>query len=237
MTVSRPAWRSGVAKAYGFRAIPFTCRAGPSPTRPLGRRPRYRQLLRVRGRATRSASGPACAPGVLWRTPPAPDAVHVQRPTLAGVPQQRRRFPGDAGDGYGQSMGVETAAIAAGVLFGVVALFQLALALGVPWGAFAFGGRAVRDDGTLPPAYRAASAVTAVVLVLFAVVILTRAGVIGTSGDSTLVTVMSWVIVAFMAINTPMNLLGRHWIEKYVFGGITLVLLVLCAIVATSGPN
>jgi hypothetical protein len=134
-------------------------------------------------------------------------------------------------------MGVETAAITAAVLFGVMALFQLALALDVPWGAFAFGGRAVRDDGTLPSAYRAASAVTAVVLVLFAVVILIRAGVIGTSGDSTLVTVTSWVIVAFMAINTAMNLLGRHWIEKYVFGGSTLVLVVLCASVAASGPS
>jgi hypothetical protein len=134
-------------------------------------------------------------------------------------------------------MGVEAAAIAAAVLFGIMALFQVALALGVPWGAFAFGGRAVRDDGTLPPAYRGASAVTAVVLVVFAVVILTRGGVIGNSGDSTLVTVMSWVIVAFMAINTPMNLMGKHWIEKYVFAGITLVLVVLCAIVAASGPS
>lgn len=134
-------------------------------------------------------------------------------------------------------MGVETAAIAAAVLFGVVAVFQLALALGVPWGAFAFGGRAVRADGTLPAGYRAASAVTAVVLVFFAVVILGRGGVIGSSGDSTWVTVMSWVIVAFMAINTPMNLMGKHWVEKYLFGGITLVLVVLCSIVAAGGPS
>jgi hypothetical protein len=134
-------------------------------------------------------------------------------------------------------MGVDAVAMAAAVLFGVMALFQVALALGVPWGAFAFGGRAVRDDGTLPTAYRAASALTAVLLVVFAVVILTRGGVIGTSGDSTLVTVTSWVIVAFMAINTPMNLMGKHWIEKYVFGGITLVLVILCAIVAASGPS
>ncbi len=134
-------------------------------------------------------------------------------------------------------MGVEFAAIAAAALFGVVALFQVALALGVPWGAFAFGGRAARDDGTLPASYRAASAVTAVFLILFAVVILTRGGVIGSSGDSTWVTVMSWAIVAFMAINTPMNLMGKHWIEKYVFGGTTLVLVVLCAIVAAAGPS
>jgi hypothetical protein len=54
-----------------------------------------------------------------------------------------------------------------------MALFQLALAIGVRWGTFAFGSRAVRDDGTLPTAYRFASAVTGVVLAIFAGVILT----------------------------------------------------------------
>lgn len=134
-------------------------------------------------------------------------------------------------------MGVDVVAIAAALLFGVMALFQVALALGVPWGQYAFGGRAVRDDGTLPPAYRLASAVAAVLLLLFAAVILVRGGVIGSAGDSTVVTVLSWVIVAFMAINTPMNFMGKHWIERYVFGGITLVLVVLCAVVAVAGPS
>ncbi len=134
-------------------------------------------------------------------------------------------------------MGSETAAIVAAVLFGAIALFQVALALGAPWGTFAYGGRAVRDDGTLPPTYRLSSAVAAVLLVLFAVVILTRGGAIGTSGESTPVTVMSWVIVAFMAINTAMNLTGKHWVERYVFGGMTVVLVALCSIVAVAGPS
>ena len=64
-----------------------------------------------------------------------------------------------------------------------------------------------------------------------------RGGAIGTSGDSTLVTVMSWVIVAFMAINTAMNLTGKHWVERYVFGGMTVMLAVLCLIVALAGPS
>jgi hypothetical protein len=174
-----------------------------------------------RGQASRQSS--AVLPGTACTR-----CVAVHRPA-AGV------LPGCGH--YVEEMGVETAAIAAAVLFVVTALFQLALALGVPWGAFAFGGRAVQEDGTLPTAYRGASAVTAVALVGFAVVILTRAGVIGTSGDSTLVTVLSWVVVAFMAINTPLNLMGKHWIEKYAFGGITLVLVVLCAIVAAVGPS
>jgi hypothetical protein len=68
-------------------------------------------------------------------------------------------------------------------------------------------------------------------------VILTRGGVIWASGDSVLMTATSWVIVALMAINTPANLLGKHWIEKYVFGGTTIVLVVLCSIVAAAGPG
>ena len=134
-------------------------------------------------------------------------------------------------------MGVETVAMLAAVLFGALALFQVALALGAPWGAFAYGGRAIQEDGTLPITYRLASGVAAVVLVLFAIVILTRAGVIGTAGDSTLVSVLSWVIVAFLVLNTLSNVSGKHWIERFVFGGITVVLAVLCAIVAVAGPS
>lgn len=134
-------------------------------------------------------------------------------------------------------MDVATVAIAAAVLFAAVALFQLALALGAPLGAFANGGRATRDDGTLPPSYRLSSAVSAVLLVIFAVVILVRGGAIGASGGGTLVTVMSWVVVAFMAVNTATNLMGRHWVERYVFGGVTAVLVVLCSIVAVAGPS
>lgn len=132
---------------------------------------------------------------------------------------------------------METVAIVAALLFGAVALFQLALALGVRWGAFAFGGRAVREDGTLPLSYRLSSAVAAVLLALFAVVILTRGGVMGASGDSTLVTVLSWVVVAFVAFNTLANLMGKHWVERYLFGGITAVLVVLCSVVAAAGPS
>lgn len=130
----------------------------------------------------------------------------------------------------------ETLAILAAVLFVGMALFQIAAALGAPLGNMVFGGRAAKEDGRLPLAYRIASGAGAVLLVLFAIVILTRGGVIGSSGDSTLVIVMSWAITAYMAINAPMNFMGKHWVERYVFGGITVVLVVLCAIVAASGP-
>ena len=134
-------------------------------------------------------------------------------------------------------MDAATVAIAAAVLFGAVALFQVALALGAPWGSFAYGGRAAREDGTLPLTHRLSSAVAAALLVFFALVILVRGGAIGTSGDSTPVTVISWVIVAFMAINTAANLMGKHWVERYLFAGMTVVLVALCSTVALAGPS
>lgn len=133
-------------------------------------------------------------------------------------------------------MAVEPFAVLAALLFGVLALYQGALALGAPWGAFAYGGRAAREDGTLSGTYRLASAAAAVLLVLFAILILIRAGVVGTSGDGTLVTVLVWVIVGFLILNTLSNLSGRSRIERFGFGGITIVLVALCALVAVSGP-
>lgn len=54
------------------------------------------------------------------------------------------------------------------VLLVVAFAFQAALALGVPWGAMAYGGRVARADGTLPGRYRVSSALTLVVLAVAA---------------------------------------------------------------------
>jgi hypothetical protein len=51
----------------------------------------------------------------------------------------------------------------------VVVAYQLALALGAPWGAYAMGGRV---PGRFPPALRVLTLVQAVVLGLLALVVL-----------------------------------------------------------------
>ena len=66
------------------------------------------------------------------------------------------------------------AAIAAAVILGGLAAFQLALALGAPYGRFAWGGR----YAVLPTPLRVGSLVTMVVYVLCGVTLLDRAGVI-----------------------------------------------------------
>lgn len=134
-------------------------------------------------------------------------------------------------------MNVEAIAIAAAVLFGLLAALQVALALGAPFGHIVFGGRVAEAGEPLPGSWRFASAVAAVVLIGFGWIILVRGGVITSSGSSTTVTVLAWMVVAYMAINTAMNLASRDPIERYLLGGVTAVLVVLCSIVAASGPS
>lgn len=134
-------------------------------------------------------------------------------------------------------MNVEVVASVAAILFAALAAFQVALALGAPAGAYVFGGRVTTDDGRLRGAYRIAAAVAAVVLVVFGFVILARAGVVETSLNERFVTIASWAIVAYMAINTAMNLTASTKVERYLFGSISGFLVVLCSIVAASGPS
>lgn len=134
-------------------------------------------------------------------------------------------------------MDVGTLATLAAILFGALALFQVALALGAPFGGVVYGGRVAARGESLPGAWRIASAVAALVLVGFAWVILARGGVVETGLGSTSITVLAWMVVAYMAINTAMNVASRDPIERYLLGGVTVVLVVVCAVVAAAGPS
>jgi hypothetical protein len=131
---------------------------------------------------------------------------------------------------------VESVAVVAAALFAGIALFQIAVALGAPWGAHVYGGRAVTDDGTLPGKWRVASGAAAVVLLLFGWVMLARGGVVETSVDDTLITVLAWMVVAYMAINAAVNFASKDPLERWLFGSVTVALVILCSIVAAAGP-
>jgi hypothetical protein len=127
-----------------------------------------------------------------------------------------------------------TAATAA-FLLGIVVAFQLALAAGAPWGAAAYGGRAARADGRLPTRYRISSAVAAAVLAGAAWLVLAAGEVVGAEPlPERALAYGMWVLVALFALNTAGNLAGRHPFERWVIGGLTAVLTVLCALLALS---
>jgi hypothetical protein len=132
---------------------------------------------------------------------------------------------------------VELAAIAATVLMGAVVAFQVALAAGVPLGEATMGGRAATINGVLQPPYRAMALASAVVLVLAAWVVLGRAGVLATFLGGQALVWTAWIVAGFMALNTLTNLSGKHPLERWGMGSITLVGALLVGYVAYAAPR
>jgi hypothetical protein len=116
------------------------------------------------------------------------------------------------------------------VLFAIVIVLQLLLAAGILPITMAWGGR----QSELTPGLRLASLGAVVILAGFAYVIRRRAGLLGEGPPSTLVKVLSWVVTAFLVLNTLGNLASPSLAETLVFGSITIVLVVACAIVSLS---
>lgn len=120
-------------------------------------------------------------------------------------------------------------------ILGLVALVQLALALGAPLGAHVYGGRAAGAGEALPPAHRVASLVTVGVLLAAGWLVLARAGVVDSpASDSTLAVWGTWLIAGFLALNTVANLASTSAIERWGFGAATAVAAVLTVVVAAS---
>lgn len=116
------------------------------------------------------------------------------------------------------------------ILIAFVVGFQLALALGAPWGELAMGGK---FSGRLPPAMRIAALVQIVLLVFIALIVLTRAGVI--LGEfSSLSKSLIWAVVVFSLIGAILNTITPSKKERMLWAPVSLVLLICATCVAVS---
>jgi hypothetical protein len=126
---------------------------------------------------------------------------------------------------------------AAAILFAIVTfgaiVFQIALALGAPWGRYAMGGA---FPGRLPTAMRVAAVVQAVVIGSLAMVVLAHAGLV----DIPVVRDLPWLIwvaVAFSAVSLVLNAISRSAGERRIWVPVALVMLGSSLVVAlTAGP-
>lgn len=125
---------------------------------------------------------------------------------------------------------VTTAAIAAAIGFLIIAVFQAALALGAPLGRAAWGGAVA----TLPTRLRRASAVSAVIWVIAAVVILGRVGIEMVPLPALVTSVGAWVLVVLSALGAIVNFASSSRWERFGWGPLALVLALLSLMVATS---
>ncbi|SHN44928.1 hypothetical protein [Cryptosporangium aurantiacum] len=142
----------------------------------------------------------------------------TSRPSTPTVPTPS---PAPADDAVTQHTRRLATVLACGFL--VVSLFQVALALGAPFGAAAFGGA---DTGRLAPSLRLVSTFAAVFWILAALHALSRGGVISRfprAGGRRL----TWVLVGITALGTLMNLASSSPWERFGWAPYVLLLTVV----------
>jgi hypothetical protein len=120
----------------------------------------------------------------------------------------------------------EIAAIAACVILAALAVFQGVLIAGVPIGRFAWGGQ----HDVLPPRLRSSSAFSILLYIVFAIVILERAGLVTVFGAA-FAQVAGWVLFGYFVLGIVMNGISRSRSERNLMTPVCLLLAVLVLLV------
>lgn len=113
----------------------------------------------------------------------------------------------------------------------LLALFQVALIAGAPFGAYAWGGQHV---GKLPTKLRVGSVVSLLLYVCFALVVLDRAGVLELFpvGFSR---IAIWVVFGVLVLSVAANAASRSKRERLVMTPLAAALAILALIIAIGG--
>ncbi len=124
-------------------------------------------------------------------------------------------------------MTVLAAIVFAIAMVGVVG-FQVALALGAPWGAYAMGGS---FPGRYPPRMQVAAILQAVVLALVGLVVLSHAGLVLPAIAET-VPWLVWLAVALSGVSLVLNAITPSAGERRLWVPVAAVMLFSSLVVA-----
>lgn len=127
-------------------------------------------------------------------------------------------------------MSTRTAAVSVAIGFVGIACFQVALALGAPLGRAAWGGK----QRVLPVRLRIGSAVAAVIWIVGTLIVLGRTGFDVVSLPRSVERWGSWLFFGLLVVGTLMNAVSSSRWERFVWAPVSLVLSVLCFVVARS---
>lgn len=119
---------------------------------------------------------------------------------------------------------IAIAALISAFLHFSIAVFQLALAAGKPWGQFSWGGK---HAGVLPRGFRIGSIFSFVVLCLFAAVNLQTAAIINPVFPAGMHTVMQWIVTVYACLGTLMNAISRSRGERLLWTPVAALLFAL----------
>jgi len=122
------------------------------------------------------------------------------------------------------------AAVVFSVLTGFVMVFQIALLFGAPWGELTLGGK---YPGALPGRARLIPLVSALLLIGFAVVIVSRAG-LAFPGIRDASGYLVWVVVAYCALGCVANAITPSRRERRLWLPVVIMMCIFAVIVAVS---
>ncbi len=114
------------------------------------------------------------------------------------------------------------------ILTAVGALFQVALALGAPWGDYTLGGR---FPGQLPTKLRVAALGQVLIMFLFAFIVLVRAGLVSDALYA-VSRVAIWFVVSFFVLGSVANLSTPSKGERLLWGPVNVLMLIMAIAVA-----
>ncbi len=122
---------------------------------------------------------------------------------------------------------VQAAAVVATAVLAALAVMQVGLAAGRPWGRLAWGGR----HEVLPTRLRIGSAVSIPLYALFAAVVLTAADLLAVPPRA-VADVGIWVLTGYFVLGVVVNGISRSRPERAVMTPTSLLLAVCCLAVA-----
>jgi hypothetical protein len=120
------------------------------------------------------------------------------------------------------------AAVLICVVLGALAVFQALLIAGLPIGRFAWGGQ----HHVLPRNLRIGSAVSIVLYIVFATIVLDAATLTDVIPSAAFTAVAMWVLTGYFALGIIMNGISRSKPERFTMAPVSLVLAGLCLFVA-----
>ena len=115
-------------------------------------------------------------------------------------------------------------------LCAIVALFQLALALGASWGEYTMGGR---FPGKLPTKMRIAAVIQIIILLGIVFIVLIKSGW-ALSQFYSIGRIGIWFVAAFFVLGSILNLSTPSKGERAIWGPVNILLLITSLIVALS---
>jgi hypothetical protein len=126
---------------------------------------------------------------------------------------------------------MDVTAVAA-IIFSVVTAgavaFQIALALGAPWGSYAMGGK---FPGRFPPPMRVAAVVQGLLLGVMAAIVVSRAG-LALPQWAQVSGWLIWIVVAFSVISLVLNSITPSAGERRIWVPVALVVFACSLTVA-----